>query len=200
MENELSFLKKMSHSTNIVDNEFMTSGNIQFFLPKLQFHFDIDVSEIFSPQFQKKNVSGDWQLKNEIKNLKPNERQIIYKFLRLNNPDFTRNYIPSSIKPFQCACSLISEQKIYIDSYKYKGDRRNHFIRVKQTNTFGNVKIIFFFEEKIEIAVEILLGKVEARSSRNFWVLMTFSKKLSACFQVHNKIGAVNSGEYSTKS
>jgi len=57
---------------------------------------------------------------------------------------------------FQCCCSLNSEQKIYIDSYKYKGKRRNHFVKVWDEQFFGIVKMIVIYDREIHIGVQIL--------------------------------------------
>ena len=74
MENQLSFPKKMLHSTTTVDNEFMFAGNLQFFNPKLQQLLNIDVSEIFS---NKKKSAFAFEVKKQLFTVTKFEKDII---------------------------------------------------------------------------------------------------------------------------
>ena len=158
LENFLSFLKKMLHSTQFVDEEFMLAGNYQFFTPLLQEKFQVDVDAIFgSNQHEMIQVDGFYVNKEiEPKKWNSEQKKSILSLLKFLHPQKTYKYFPKSLKIFQYTKALESEQKIAISTANYKGKRRDHFVKKKNESIFGIVELICYFENKINIGVQIL--------------------------------------------
>lgn len=159
MENFLSFLRKMLHSTGSVNAEFMTAGNYNFFGPKMQKFFDVDVHEIFGTKSHKILSVDNWGFKHQIAAESLSEQQILFSKMILkffDNKIQRIHDIPEDFHFFQKALDLHSQKRIWTDDFPVKAERRNHFVHIFSQNSFGFLKAIGVQGRNIGVVVEML--------------------------------------------